>query len=107
MIDLLVATVAFVVVVAVLLVGAVLVTVAPMYVALQLADARRFTTTRWAAVTAVGILVGLGYAYRLHAGDLPKAVQLLPLALCWAGPAALWLLDGSQARIGGRAGRHE
>ena len=107
MIDLVVATVAFTVVVAVLLVGAVLVTVAPLYAALQMADARRFSTTRWAVVTGALIAIGLAYAWRLHSGDLPTVVALLPLALTWAGPAALWLLDESQARIGGRAGLHE
>ena len=107
MIDLVVATVAFSVVVAVLLVGAVLVTVAPLYAALQMADARRFSTTRWAVVSGVLVALGLGYAWRLHSGDVPTVVALLPLVVTWAGPAGLWLLDGSQERIGGRAGRHE
>ena len=107
MVDLLVATVAFVVVAAVLLLALVVVTVLPLYVALQMADSRRFSTARWAAVSAVGILGGLGYAYVLHRGDSPKLLPLLPLILTWVGPAALFLLDGAQARVGGRAGRHE
>ena len=107
MIDLLVATVAFTVVVTVLVVGLVLVTVAPLYVALEMADARRFSTTRWAALTTVGIVVGVGYAYVLHKGDVPTVVTALPLALAWAGPGVLWLLDAGQQRIGGRAGLHE
>ena len=108
MVDLLVATVAFVLVVAVLLVALVVLVVLPLYAALQMADTRRFSTARWAVLTAVGIVAGLGYAYVLHRGDdTPRLLPLLPLAATWAGPAVLWLLDGRQERVGGRAGRHE
>jgi hypothetical protein len=84
------------------------VTVLPLYVALAMADARRFSTARWVAVSAVLITLGLGYAYLLHSHTkVPAVVAVLPLLLTWGGPGALWLLDEGQTRIGGRAGRHE
>ncbi|MFN2523779.1 MAG: hypothetical protein ABR614_10785 [Mycobacteriales bacterium] len=107
MVDVLVATVAFVVVATVLLAGLVLVTVAPLYVALQMADTRRFSTARWAVVAGFAVVVGLGAAYVLRSHDVPKLVPLVPLALTWTGPLLLWLLDPSQTRLGGRAGLHE
>ena len=107
MIDLLVATVAFTLVVAVVLVVAVAVTVAPMYAALQMADTRRFSTTRWGLLTATCVLVGLALAYVLHGRDVPEVLAALPLVLTWAGPSVLWLLDEKSERVGGRAGRHE
>jgi hypothetical protein len=108
MLDLLVAAVLFTAIVAVLVAVGVAVTVAPMYVALDMADARRFSTGRWALVTGVGIVVGVGYTYVLHRShDLSLLVTALPLALTWAGPGLLWLLDAGQASLGGRAGTHE
>jgi hypothetical protein len=107
MVDVLVATVAFVVVLALVLVGLVLVTVAPLYVALQMAESCGFSTFRWALVAGFAVLVGLGAAYVLHGHDVPKLLPALPLALTWTGPLLLWLLDASQTQIGGRAGLHE
>jgi len=105
--GLVVTTVSFSLIVAVVLAVLVAVTVVPIFVALQMADARRFSTARWFALSALGVVVGLGYAYVLHKHDVPRIVQVLPLALTWAGPAALWLLEEGQLRYGGRAGRHE
>ena len=108
MADLIVSTVLFTAIVALLTVLAVALTVAPLYVALNMADARRFSTGRWALVSAVGIAAGVGYAYVLHRShDLPRAVTALPLALTWIGPGLLWLLDAGQDKLGGRAGAHE
>ena len=108
MLDLVVALVSFTAVVALLLLAAVLVTVAPLYAALHMADRRGFARARWAAFSAVTILAALAYVYLLHAHtSLPTPVVLLPLALAWAGPGALWLLEAEQSRLGGRAGRHE
>jgi hypothetical protein len=105
--DVLVATAVFAVVVALLLLAAVLVTVAPIYVALEMADARRFSSPRWGIVAAIGVVAGVGYAYVLHQGaGLPKLVPLLALPLAWVGPGILWLLDKGHARIGGYAGEH-
>jgi hypothetical protein len=105
--GLLVATVTFTVLVALVLAALVVVTVLPVFVALQMADARRFSTARWFAVSSFFVLVGLGYAYVLHKHGAARFLQPLPLLLTWAGPAALWLLEERQVRIGGRAGRHE
>ena len=108
MVGLLVSTVLFTAIVAVALALLVAVTVAPMYVALEMADARRFSTGRWALVASVGIVLGIGYAYVLHhSHHLPLIVRVLPLALTWVGPGLLWLLDPSQQQLGGRAGAHE
>lgn len=104
---LLVATLSFTVIVAFGVAVLVALTVAPVFVSLQMADARRFSTARWFVVSAGTVLAGLGYAYVLHGTDVPRVVQLLPLPLTWAGPGALWLLEGAQSRLGGRAGRHE
>lgn len=107
MVDLLVTTVLFTLLVALMVALLVAVTVLPVFVALQMADVRRFSAARWFAVSAGTVLTGLGYAYVLHGRDLPRPVQLLPLVLTWAGPGALWLLEANQTRFGGRAGRHE
>lgn len=106
--GLLVATVTFTVLVVLLLVVLVAITVLPLFVTLQMADARRFSTGRWFVVSAVAVLVGIGYAYVLHKhSHLPRGIALLPLVLTWAAPAALWLLEQGQTRLGGRAGQHE
>jgi hypothetical protein len=107
MADMLVAMVVFTLIVAVLLAVGVAVTLLPAYVALQLADARHFSTARWFAVSAVGILGGLGLAYLLHRSGAPVVVAVLPLVFTWLGPAVLSLLNEDQATLGGRAGRHE
>ena len=107
MIGLLVSVLTFSLIVVVVLAVLVALTVVPVFFALEMADARRFSTARWFAVSAAGVGIGLGYAYVLHKHHAPRLVQLLPLVLTWAGPAALWLLEEGQARYGGRAGRHE
>lgn len=107
MIGLLVATVVFLGLVCLVLVVLVAVTALPLFVALQMADARRFSTGRWTWVASAGIVVGLGMTYVLHKHDAPRIVTVLPLALTWIGPALLWLLEEGQVRVGGRAGQHE
>lgn len=107
MVGLLVTLVSFTVLVAVGLALLVAVTVVPVFFALQMADARRFSTARWFAVAGLAVLAGLALAYVLHKHDAPRVLQLLPLVLTWLGPAALWLLSEDQVRIGGRAGSHE
>jgi type II secretory pathway component PulK len=105
--DLLLAVVAVAVLVAVALALLAAVTLVPFVVALQMADARRFSTARWGAVALLGSALGLAAALVvLRAERVPDLVGLLPLALTWLGPGALWLLTGEEARIGGRAGRH-
>lgn len=108
MLDLLLAAVAFPLIVAVLLVLLAAVTLVPFVVALQMADNRRFSTTRWGAVALVGSAVGLLLALVFYRSDsVPSAAALLPLVVTWAGPGALWLLTGEEAAVGGRAGAHQ
>jgi type II secretory pathway component PulK len=107
MVGMLVATVTFTAIVVVLLAVLVAVTVVPAYMAVQMAETRRFSTTRWFVIAGVCILAGLAFAYEIHQRDLSRAFLLIPVALAWAAPAALWLLEPSQTRIGGRAGLHE
>jgi hypothetical protein len=105
--GLLVTLVTFTVIVALAVAVLVVVTVVPMFVALQMADARRFSTGRWGAISAIGVLVGLALAYELHKHHASAPLVVLPLLVTWAAPAALWLLSEDQVRIGGRAGLHE
>lgn len=108
MLDLLLAAVAFPLIVAVGLVLLAAVTLAPFVVALQMAETRAFSTTRWGAFALVACGLGLLLALVFYRSDsVPSAAALLPLVLTWAGPGALWLLTGEEAAIGGRAGAHE
>ncbi len=108
MIDVLVSTAAFTLVVAVLTAGLVLVTVAPLYLALQLADNRGFSTTRWTLITSSGVVAGLGAAYVLHGRDgTPSYAMVVALVLTYLGPLALLVLGPGQHGLGGRAGDHE
>lgn len=108
MVGMLVTTVTFTLLVALGLAALLAVTVVPMFVSLQMADARRFSTARCLAFSAATVLAGIGYAYVLHSrADVPTVVAALPLLLTWAGPGALWLLEAGQWRYGGRAGEHE
>jgi hypothetical protein len=105
--GLLVATVTFTAIVAVSLAVLVAVSVLPLFVTLQMADSRRFSTFRWGAASSIAVLGGLGGAYLLHEHDVARLLTVLPMVLTWAGPAALWLLEEGQTRLGGRAGLHE
>ena len=106
--DLLLAALVFPLLVALGLALLAALTLVPFVVALQMADARRFSTARWGAVAITCSLVGLALAALVVRSDtLPTAGALVPLALTWGGPAALWLLTGEEELVGGRAGRHE
>ena len=107
MLGLLVATVTFTLIVVVVLGVLVAVTVLPAYIAVQMAETRRFSTTRWFVVAGVTVLAGLLGAYGLHKHDVSRGLLLVPLAITWIAPVLLWLLEPSQTRIGGRAGLHE
>ncbi|MBK5307291.1 MAG: hypothetical protein JJD92_11445 [Frankiaceae bacterium] len=107
MVGLIVSTVTFTVIVVLVLAVLVALTVGPVFIALQMAYTRRFSTGRWAAFSCVAVVVGLGLAYLVHKRDVPGFVAVIPLFLTWAGPAALWLLEEGQTRVGGRAGVHE
>ena len=108
MLDLLLAAVVFPLLVALGLALLAAVTLVPFVVALQMADTRRFSTTRWGAVALVASVVGLLLALVFYRSDsVPSAAALLPLIITWAGPGALWLLTGEEVVVGGRAGAHE
>lgn len=108
MIDLLLAAVAFPLVLAVGLAALAAMTLAPFVVALQMAESRSFSTTRWGLVALTGSVVGLLLALVFYRSDrIPGPAALLPLTFTWAGPGLLWLLTGSEALVGGRAGAHE
>jgi hypothetical protein len=79
--------------------------VVPFVRAVDLAERRGFSPTRWGAVQlvllALGALVGV-MALR-HTGLL-----LLPAALlCWVTPLVLSLLSEGEVAVGGRQGAHE
>lgn len=107
MLDLLAATAVLLVMVAVLALAGLGLTVVPYVVALDMAQARRFSTARAGALALTGVLVGLAGAFLLYRSDLPTVLLLLPLGLCWLVPGALWLLDEGQVAVGGRQGAHE
>ena len=108
MLDLLLAAVAFPLIVALALALLAAVTLVPFVAALQMAQTRAFSTTRWGAFALVACAIGLLLALVFYRSDsVPSAAALLPLVLTWAGPGALWLLTGEEAAIGGRAGAHE
>ena len=107
MVGLLVATVTFTLIVTVVVAVLVAVTVVPVYVAVQMAETRRFSTTRWFGVAAVVVLVALLAGYVFHQHDLPRLLVVLPVVLTWSTPIVLWLLEPGQVRLGGRAGAHE
>ena len=108
MLDLLLAAVTFPLIVALGIALLALVTLAPFVVALQMADSRRFSTTRWGIVAIAGSLVGLALFVAFYRSDrVPTLAAFMPLVLTWTGPGALWLLTGDEAEVGGRAGAHE
>ena len=107
MVGLLVSTVSFTLIVAVLVAVLAAVTVLPVYVAVQMADARRFSTTRWFVIAGATVLLALLGAYTFHQHDVSRVLVVLPLVLGWAAPVVLWLLEAGQVRVGGRAGLHE
>lgn len=83
-------------------------TAAPFVVAGDMAERRGFSVARWCALAVITSAVGLGIAYLgWRRTDLPALVVLLPLALTWAAPGGLWLLEGTEEPIGGRRGAHE
>ena len=108
MTDLVLAAIAFPLIVAVGLALLAALTLVPFVLALQMAEARSFSTTRWGAIALAGSVVGLLLALVLYRADrVPTVAALLPLVLALTGPGLLWLLTGEEALVGGRAGAHE
>ena len=108
MIDLLLAAVTLPLIVAVALALLAGVTLVPFVLALQMAETRAFSTTRWGVVALAGSVVGLLLALAFYRSDrVPDVTALLPLTFTWAGPGLLWLLTGEEVAVGGRSGAHE
>lgn len=108
MLDLLLSVVVAALVVALGLGVLAALTLAPFVVALQLAERDGVSTVRWGAVTLAGSVVGLLVVLLLLRSDsVSTPIALLPLALTWAGPVLLRVVDPHDARLAGRAGRHE
>ena len=106
MLDLLAVTAAFTALVAAGLALLAAVTLVPFVVTLQLADARRFSPTRWGAASLAGSVLGLALALLIVRSDRPTALVAVGLLPALAGPALLKLLP-TGAPLGGRAGRHQ
>ena len=108
MLDLLLAAITFPLIIAVGLALLAAVTLVPFVLALQMAQRRAFSPTRWGAVALVGSLLGLAFMLFLYRSERVSGIAvLLPITFTWAGPAALWLLSGEEAVVGGRSGAHE
>lgn len=106
MLDTLLAAAVFALVVAVGLAVLYAVAVLPFVLAATMAERRGFSTGRWGGLAAAGVVVALGLAFLARHGGASRLVQVLPLVLAFAAPAALFLMQGTE-RVGGRAGRHE
>lgn len=106
MLDTLVAAAAFTLAVAVGLAVLYAVTVLPFVLAASMAERRGFSTGRWGGLALAGVLAALVLAVLARHAGAPRALQVAPLALAFAAPAALLLIQGTE-RAGGRAGRHE
>jgi predicted membrane protein len=106
--DLVLAAIVFPLIVALGLALLAAVTLVPFVLALQMAEARSFSPTRWGAVALAGSVVGLLLALVLYRSDrIASVAALLPLTLALTGPGLLWLLSGEEALVGGRSGAHE
>ncbi len=103
--DLVAATAAFTLIVAVGAAVAIAVTALPWLRAVEMAQSRQFSTARWGILSLAFSGCGLLLA-ALLARALPAGFAVLGLALCWAAPGVLWMLEPGQTMLGGRVGRH-
>ena len=107
MLDLLAAAAVMLVLVAVVALALIGVSVVPFVLATDLAEKKRFSTSRAGGAALAGVLVGLAGALLLTLTDLPSVLLVLPLLLCWAVPLVLWLLPEGEGALVGRQGHHE
>ncbi len=108
MLDLLLAAIVLPLLVAVALAALAGLTLVPFVVALELAERRRFSTTRWGAVSLAASVLGLGFALLvLRSDSVPPAVALPGVLLTWLAPVLLRVLGPAGTALGGRAGAHE
>jgi predicted membrane protein len=88
--DLVLAAIVFPLIVALGLALLAAVTLVPFVLALQMAEARSFSPTRWGAVALAGSVVGLLLALVLYRSDrIASVAALLPLTLALTGPGLL------------------
>ncbi|MCW2544509.1 MAG: hypothetical protein JWM40_2061 [Frankiales bacterium] len=80
--------------------------VLPFVLAVDAAERRGFSTTRWGAVALGGTALMLVVAYWDVVGDHARVWLLPAVLLSWAGLLVLSLL-GERSRIGGPQGAHE
>jgi hypothetical protein len=85
----------------------VLFTVVPFVVGVDMAERRGFSTDRWGAFCLLSVSLAAALAFLVHQRDLSSLLYLPAVALTWAVPGVLALLDASQRTLGGRAGAHE
>ena len=102
--DLLLALLAFTVIVVLGLAALTGLTVVPFVYALQLADRRGVSSARVGTVAATGVLLGLAVAGTVLLLDAPAFLVLPAVVTVWAVPVGLRLLGAPS--IAGRAGRH-
>ncbi len=100
------ATAAALVLAAVAVAGAVLLTIVPWSVTVGLAERRALGTARWGLLGGACCLLGLAIAGSAALAGRP-AVAALGLPISWAAPLALVLLGPAGARWAGTRGRHE
>ena len=106
MLELLAATAAFTVIVAVALAVLSAVTLLPFVVTLGLAEQRQFSAARWGTVALFGSVLALGVALQVVRSDRSIAWALIALPLAALGPGLLLMLTPGN-RVGGRTGRHQ
>lgn len=105
MVDLLLALLATLVILAVGLTALAGLTVVPFLLALRLAETRQLSPGRVGAFAAGGILLGLALSGAALVLDVPVWLVLPALALTYVVPLLLRLLG--RPSLAGTAGRHE
>jgi hypothetical protein len=90
---------------AVVCVAGIVLVVVPFVLAVDMAERRGFSATRWGAIALVDAALVLASVslVRKHSA----LVLVLSALIAWAVPLALSLMDRSQVRLGGYQGRHQ
>jgi hypothetical protein len=105
--DLLAATAVLLLIVVLVVLAGLVLTVVPFVLAADLAEQRGRSTARAGLLAVAGIGLGLLGALLVRRTDLPGSLAVLPLLLCFAGPASQVVGGAGGDRVRGRAGSHE